>query len=319
MRAIPGVELAGITSALPASGQANNAVLAIEDRPVESSQDLRAEVIRVSPGYFEVMRTPLISGRLFAESDEDGKQPVAIIDETTARSYWGSSDPLGRRLRFAQFANVPWLSIVGVVKDVKHDGLEVDGVPHIYVSMYQRQSRVMSIVLRTSLPASLLEPQIRREVQSVDPGLPLFNVRSMREVMDDSLAPRRFSSTLVGAFAAVALLLASLGIYGLLAYMVGQKSREIGIRIALGAQSSDILKLILHRGMLLSGAGILAGLLLAAIAAPAIASLLYGVHPLDPLVFLSVPAVFLVVAFLASSIPARRALRVDPIVALRDN
>jgi predicted permease len=319
MRAIPGVELVGMTSALPASGQANSAVLAIEDRAVESSQDLRAEVIRVSPGYFEVMRTPLIRGRLFAESDEDGKQPVAIIDETTARRYWGNGDPLGRRLRFAQFANVPWLSIVGIVKDIKHDGLEVDGVPHIYVSIYQRPSRVMSIALRTSLPASLLESQIRREVQSVDPGLPLFNVRSMREVMDDSLAPRRFSSALVGAFAAVALLLASLGIYGLLAYMVGQKSHEIGIRVALGAQPSDILKLILRRGMLLSGTGIFAGLLLAALAAPAIASLLYGVHPIDPMVFLSVPAIFLVVAFLASSIPARRALRVDPIVALRDN
>jgi predicted permease len=308
-----------MTSALPASSQANNAVLSIEDRPVESSQNLRAEVIRVSPGYFEVMRTPLIRGRLFAESDEDGKQPVAIIDETTARRYWGSGDPLGRRLRFAQFANVPWLSIVGVVKDIKHDGLEVDGVPHIYVSTYQRQSRVLSIVLRTSLPASVLEPQIRREVQSVDPGLPLFNVRSMREVMDDSLAPRRFSSAMVGTFAAIALLLASLGIYGLLAYMVGQKSHEIGIRIALGAQPSDILKLILRRGMLLSGAGIFAGLLLAAISSPMIASLLYGIRPLDLQVFLFVPVVFLVVAFLASSIPARRALRVDPIVALRDN
>jgi ABC-type antimicrobial peptide transport system permease subunit len=185
--------------------------------------------------------------------------------------------------------------------------------------MYQRQGRVFSIVARTSLPASILEPQIRHEVQSVDPGLPLFNVRSMREVMDDSLAPRRFSSTMVGGFAAVALLLASLGIYGLLAYMVGQKSHEIGVRIALGAQPSDILWLILRRGMLLSGGGILAGLFLAAITAPMIASMLYGVRPIDPQVFLLVPLVFLVVAFMASSIPARRALRVAPIVALREN
>ncbi len=319
VRAIPGVDLAGMTSALPASAQANNAALSIEDRPVESSQDLRAEVIRVSPGYFEVMRTPLVRGRLFTENDEAGKEPIAIIDETTARRYWGNRDPLGRRLRFGQNANLPWLSIVGIVKDIKHDGLDVDGVPHIYVSMYQRPSRVMSIVLRTSFPASLLEPQIRREVQSVDPGLPLFNVRSMREVMDDSLAPRRFSSAMVGGFAAVALLLASLGIYGLLAYMVGQKSHEIGIRLALGAQPSDILRLVLRRGMFLSGAGILAGLVLAAISAPMMASLLYGVRPIDPLVFLSVPLVFLFVACLASSIPARRALRVDPVVALREN
>ena len=319
VRAIPGVDLAGVTSALPASGEANSAALAIEDQPVESSQDLRAEVIRVSPGYFEAMQAPLIRGRFFTEGDEAGKEQVAIIDETTARRYWGNRDPLGRHLRFGQNANAPWMSIVGIVKDIKHDGLDVDGVPHIYVSMYQRQGRVMSIVLRTALPASLLEAQIRREVQGVDPGLPVFNVRSMGEVMDVSLAPRRFSSVMVGGFAAVALLLASIGIYGLLAYMVGQRTHEIGVRVALGAQPSDILRLILRRGMLFSGAGILAGLFLAAIAAPLIASLLYGVRPIDPLVFLAVPAVFLTVAVLASFVPARRAMNVDPIVALREN
>ncbi len=319
VRAIPGVDLAGMTSALPASGQTFNVPLAVEDRPVESSQGLRAEVILVSPGYFEVMRTPLIRGRLFTENDEAGKEQVAIVDEATARHYWGDRDPLGRRVRFGQNANAPWLSIVGIVKDVKHDGLDLDGVPHIYAPMYQRQGRVFSIVVRTSLSASILEPQIRHEVQSVDPGLPLFNVRSMREVMDDSLAPRRFSSTMVGGFAAVALLLASLGIYGLLAYMVGQKSHEIGVRIALGAQPSDILTLFLHRGMLLSGTGILAGLVLAAMAAPMLSSLLYGVRPLDPAVFLSVPLLFVLVAFLATAVPARRALRVDPIVAVRQN
>jgi len=319
VRAIPGVDLAGMTSALPASGQTFNVSLAVEDRPVESSQGLRAEVILVSPGYFEVMRTPLIRGRLFAENDEAGKEQVAIIDEATAQHYWGDRDPLGRRVRLGQNANAPWLSIAGIVKDVKHDGLDLDGVPHIYAPMYQRQGRVFSIVVRTSLSASVLEPQIRHEVQSVDPGLPLFNVRSMREVLDDSLAPRRFSSTMVGGFAAVALLLASLGIYGLLAYMVGQKSHEIGVRIALGAQPSDILTLFLHRGMLLSGTGILAGLVLAAMAAPMLSSLLYGVRPLDPAVFLSVPLLFLLVAFLATAVPARRALRVDPIAALRQN
>jgi len=319
MRAIRDVDLAGVTSALPASGEANSAALAIEDQPVESSQDLRAEVIRVSPGYFEAMQSPLIRGRFFTESDEAGKEQVAIIDESTARRYWGNRDPLGRRLRFGQNANAPWMSIVGIVKDIKHDGLDVDGVPHIYVSMYQRQGRVMSIVLRTALPASLLEAKIRHEVQSVDPGLPVFNVRSMGEVMDVSLAPRRFSSVLVGGFAAVALLLASIGIYGLLAYMVGQRTHEIGVRVALGAQPSHILTLILRRGMLFSSAGILAGLFLAAIAAPLMASLLYGVRPIDPLVFLAVPAVFLVVAVLASLVPARRAMNVDPIVALREN
>src|ERR1700720_84371 len=169
----------------------------------------------------------------------------------------------------------------------------------------------MSVVVRTSLPVSVLEPQIRREVQSVDPGLPVFNVRSMGEVMDVSLAPRRFSSAMVGGFAAVALLLASIGIYGLLAYMVGQRSHEIGIRVALGAQRPDILKLILGKGLLLAGTGIAIGLILSAISAPLIAGLLYGVHPIDVIVFVTVPLILLVVAFLATYIPATRATMVD--------
>jgi len=176
----------------------------------------------------------------------------------------------------------------------------------------------MSVVARTFLPASFLETQIRSEIETVDPSLPVFNVRSMNEVIDVSLAPRRFSAELVGVFAAVALLLSSIGIYGLLAYMVGQRSREIAIRIALGAQSPDILKLILGTGLMLSCAGIVLGLLLAAAAAPMIATLLYGVHPIDPVVFVTVPLVLLTVAFLATYIPARRAMVVDPTFALRE-
>jgi predicted permease len=318
MNAIPGVELAAITSDLPANGQTGSAALAIEDRPVESSHDLRAEIIRVSPDYFRVMQAPLVRGRFFAETDEDGKPPVAIIDEAAARRYWSGRDPLGRRLRFGQDPNKPWMTVVGLVKDIKQDGLDSNGVPHIYVSMYQSRGRVLSVVLRSSLPATLLEPEIRDEIQNIDWRLPVFSVSSMNDVIGRSLAPRRFSADLVGGFAALALLLASIGIYGLLAYMVEQRSREIGLRMALGARRADILKLILQKGVVLATVGIVAGVLFSLSTASIMATLLYGVRPRDPAVFLLVPLLLLAVASLASYIPARRATKVDPIIALRE-
>ena len=323
MKAIPGIELAAITSDLPTTNlRANDAqaidALAIQDRPVESSLDLRAEKIRISPDYFRVMQARLLRGRFFAEGDEDGRQPVVIIDETTARKYWPARDPLGQRVRFGADATKPWMTVVGIVKDIKSDGLDVDGVPHIYVSLYQDPDRDLSVALRTSLPASLLEPQIRHEIQSIDPGLPVFNVSSMNGVLDRSLASRRFSADLVGGFAGLALLLASIGIYGLLAYMVGQRSREIGLRMALGARRWDVLKLILRKGVVLAGVGIVVGMIVSAATASLMASLLYGIHPHDPLVFLAVPLLLFAVAVLASYIPARRATKVDPMFALRE-
>ncbi|HJU10677.1 MAG TPA: ABC transporter permease [Candidatus Binataceae bacterium] len=331
--AISGVELAAITSNLPAAdtintdaaayGATNHNSLDIEDRPTESSGDLSAEIIRISPDYFRVIQTPLVEGRFFTEGDEDGKLPVAIIDEATARRYWWPDhDPVGRRLRirlrFGQNPVNPWSTVVGVVKNIKHDGLDVDGVPHVYVPLNQFLGRSLSLALRTSLPTSTLEAQIRGAVQSVDPGLPVFGVTSMDEVLDASLASRRFSANLVTAFAGGALLLASIGIYGLLAYIVGQRSREIGIRMALGARRDDILKMFLRKGVVLAGVGIVAGVVFSAATASLMASLLYGVRPRDPAVFLIVPLILMVVALLASYIPARRAARVDPIVALRE-
>src|SRR5580704_12809457 len=318
---IPGIDRAAMTSDLPGARPPISAALVIEDRAADSSQGLTAEVIRVSPDYFMLMQSPLIRGRSFLESDEGGKQDVAIIDETTARRYWSGIDPVGRRLRLGGNPT-PWVTVVGIVKDIKQDGLDTDGVPHIFRPLYQQsgpRSRDMSVVARTPLPASLLESQIRSEIQAVDPGLPVFNVRSMTDVMDVSIAPRRFSAELVGVFAAVAMLLSSIGIYGLLVYMVGQRCREIGIRVAFGAQRSDILTLILGKGLLLVGFGTAIGLLLASAAAPMIATLLYGVHPFDVTVFTTVPLVLMFVAFLATYIPARRATMVDPIIALRDN
>ena len=325
MKAIPGVELAAITSALPTSNSNPNAVgglaiegFAIQDRPVESSQDLLAERIRISPDYLKVMQATLARGRSFTEGDEDGKQPVAIIDQSTARKYWPDGDPLGRHVRFGTDSTEPWTTIVGIIEDIKNDGLDVDGVPHIFVSAYQDPSKQVNVVLRTSLPAALLEPQIRHEIESIDPGLPVFNVISMDDILDRSLASRRFSADLVGGFAGLAVLLASIGIYGLLAYMVSQRSREIGIRMALGARRDDILRMFLRKGVALAGLGIVAGLAFSAATASMMASLLYGVRPHDPAVFLIVPLLLFAVAVLASYLPARRATKVDPMIALRE-
>jgi ABC-type antimicrobial peptide transport system permease subunit len=210
--------------------------------------------------------------------------------------------------------------VVGVIEDIKSDGLDQSGSPHIYRPIYQFSgSRALSksVTVRTSFSATSLEPQIRHAIQSVDPDLPVFNVRTMKEIIDGSLASRRFSAELVGVFAGVALLLASVGIYGLLAYMVGQRSHEIGVRMALGAMPSTIGAMIVSHGAGLAGIGVGIGLILSRLMAPLMSSVLYGVRPLDPQVFIAVPVILMGVVLLATYIPARRAASVSPIVALR--
>jgi predicted permease len=323
VRAIPGVDLASMTTDLPVTHLSRRVPINIEDRPDESREGLFSEATGVTPDYFKVLQASLVRGRLFAEDDQPGKQLVVMVDESTARTFWPDRDPIGRRLSIGigrAVTNLLWCSVVGVIKDIKNDGLDQSGTPHVYLPIYQiPRIRVLSVAVRTSLSATSLEPQIRREIQTIDPNLPVFNVRTMNEVIDGSLASRRFSAELVGVFAVVALLLASVGIYGLLAYMVSQRSHEIGVRMALGAMPSTIGKIIVSRGVGLTGIGVVIGLPLSGIMAPMISTLLYGVRPLDPGVFLTVPLILLVVALLASYIPARRAARVNPIVALRES
>lgn len=314
--AMPGVRMAAVTSDLPMAASALRAPLTLEGRDVDPANVSTADVIRVSPSYFRVMQVPLVRGRFFSEDDSEKGQQVALIDETTARLYWGREEPLGRRLRLGGAA-APWLTVVGIARDVKHDGLDRDGVPHVYTAIYQRPGRALSVVMRTALPAASLEPHIKRAIQGVDPELPVFGVRTMTDAIDRSLASRRFSAELVAAFAAVALLVTAIGVYGLLAYLVAQRTREFGIRMALGARRADLVKLVSGSGLRVAGAGILAGLVAAAVSAPVMSALLYAVRPVDPVVFLTMPLLLLVVTLLASYIPARRAMRVDPMTAFR--
>jgi predicted permease len=324
MGALPGIDLASMTTDLPVTHLSRRRPVDIEDRPEESRKGLFSEITSVTPEYFKVLQASLVRGRYFTEDDDAGKQQVAIVDESTARTYWPDQDPVGRRLsmKSPRGAANPPCTVVGVIKDIKSDGLDQSGAPHIYRPIYQfpgPRSLSLIVTVRTSLSATTLEPLIRRELQAVDANLPVFNVRTMNAVIDGSLASRRFSAELVGVFAVVALLLASVGIYGLLAYMVGQRAHEIGVRMALGATPSIIGKMIVSRGVGLAGIGVGLGLILSGIMAPLISSLLYGVRPFDPEVFIAVPLILMVVVLLASYIPARRAARVSPIVALRES
>jgi putative ABC transport system permease protein len=331
MREVPGVELAAMTTTLPVASEINMAQrgrqsdVVVEDNAVESSEGFSAELIAVSPDYFGVMQARLAAGRFFLESDDGTSGKAVIVDESTARRYWPGRNPIGRHIRLGQGASLrygtdpalPWMTVVGVVRDIKHDGLDVDGISHVYRPIYEYPERMMSLVVRTSLPATALARPIRGVIQKADPRIPVFGIRNMNEVIDSSLAPRRFSAALVGAFAALALLLASVGVYGLLAYMVGQRSHEIGIRIALGASRGDIVRLILGRGIRLAAVGIAAGVAFSAATSTVMAGLLYGVRPHDPTVFVAVPLLFAGVAVLASYIPARRAARMEPLSALK--
>jgi putative ABC transport system permease protein len=317
VNAIPGIEMAAVTSSLPATNPGFPVSLYLEDHPAESTNDLAAGLIIISPDYFRLMQATMIRGRAFSEDDQQDKPKVAIIDESTMRHYWPNQDAIGKRLKVGTNPKAQWITVVGIIRDIKHDGLDKDGVPHIYLSIDQNPVRSISLVARTALPATTLEQQFRHEIQAVDSGLPVYGVRSMNDVIDVSLAPRRFSAELVGAFAGLALLLATVGIYGLLAYMVGQRTNEIGLRMALGASPTNILRLIIGKGAVLATIGVLTGLLCAVATAPLLASLLYGVRVIDPQVFLAVPAILTAVALVASYIPARRATRINPTTALR--
>jgi len=265
-----------------------------------------------------VLQVKVASGRAFAEGDETGKQEVAVIDRTAAGRFWPGEDPIGHRVKLNPAPNAAWIEIVGIIDDVKQDGLDASGVPHLYRPLDQQGSRTLSVLLKTGQNAARLQGPIEREIRAVDSALPVFAVRSMADILGVSLESRRFSARLVGGFGLLALLLSSIGIYGLLSYMVNQRAREIGIRLALGAQRGDIFSLIVGRGAWLALTGVGCGLLLAGAAAPALRALLYGVPPLDPGVLLAVALILVLVSLLASFLPARRAAGGDPMLALRE-
>jgi predicted permease len=319
IRALPGVQSAGATSILPLSGNNSSGSFQIEGRVTPQGQSSpHGDRWAATTDYFSTMKIPIIRGRFFDDRDMLESQPVAIIDETMARKYWPDEDPLGKRITFQGGPNNPvWREIVGIVGHVKHMGLDGESRVQYYIPHSQTQNAFMSLVIRASVDPTSLTGAVRGAISGLDKDLPVFRVKTMDQFVIDSMSQRRFAMALVGIFAAVAMALACVGLYGVLSYSITQRLREIGIRMALGASGADVLRLVVGQGMLLALAGVALGSGAAFLLTRLMANLLFGVTPSDPLTFVTIASLLTLVALVACFAPARRATRVDPIVALR--
>ncbi|HVS00868.1 MAG TPA: ABC transporter permease [Thermoanaerobaculia bacterium] len=323
--ALPGVRSAALVNVLPLGGLDAEAAFDIEGRPPVPGDDaLRNSHFRVvTPGYFATMRIPLRKGRAFAPADDDRGAPVAVVDETMARTFWPGQDAIGKRIRVPG-ENSAWRSIVGVVKAVRHDSLHGDPVPTLYLPHAQMVFspdlggwRSMVLAIRSSSDPEQLGPSLHQTVRALDRNLPLSNVATMEQVVTRSVAQPRFTTLLLAVFAGLALFLAALGIYGVLSYITLRRTRELGIRVALGARRSDILWLVMWRGLGLTVAGLAVGLGLAVLLRRLVETLLFGVRWTDPVTLGSVCVVLLAVAMVAVAVPAWRAARAHPTESLR--
>jgi len=312
---LPGVVSEGVVSVLPLTGAVGWGGIKVEGYTPPPGQELQVDIRTASTDYFRTMEIPLVKGRFFSEHDTTEMPPVIIIDEKFAQRFWPNDDPVGKHLWFDP--KKPF-TIVGVVGVVKQYGLETDGKIATYFPQQQNPGRDMFLVTRTPSDAAPLSAAISREIHAVDPTVVVYGIRSMQDRLYDSLARQRFASTMLSAFAAFALLLAAVGLYGVMSYLVTQSTRDIGVRLALGARPGDIVGMVVRQGMELSAVGILAGLAGAAALTRVMSSLLFGVSATDLATFAAVPGILAVVAFAATAIPALRATRVDPIVALRE-
>jgi len=325
-RTLPGVEEAAIgdEAALPL-GHSHPSPLPLIREGIET-MDNQAPVVDspiVSPEYFHLLGMPLERGRLFSDEDLEDTPQVAVINEAAARMYWPNQEPVGKRVRLHRdsrevlsSAKPAWTTIVGVIADARTESLTDAAIPQIYRSLYQHPSKDLDIFLRGQLDPGTIPALVREQVQSIDAGLPVFHAVTLNDVLSESLSVRRFSMEMVALFAATALLLAGLGIYGTISYVVNEQRREIAIRLALGAQRGNILKMVLRRGLRLAAAGAGLGVVGALIVSHLMAGLLYGVSPSDPLIFAGVTFLLTAVALAASYVPAVRAMRLDPITTL---
>ena len=316
---VPGVSASGGITSLPLSQEYAWTPITVEGRtPLPGEKFLNADERVVGGHYFEAMGIPLRRGRFFNEQDDASKPRVVLVDEYMAEQIWPGQDPVGKRIHIVELkSDDPWQTVVGVVGRVKQDTLDSDPRIAFYLPQTQFPTRDMTVVVRSvNDPAGVLGA-VKKELRSLDADLPMYGVRTMQQRVNESLARRRFSMLLLAVFASVALALATIGIYGVMAYLVSQGTREIGIRIALGATQQNILSLVVRQGMALALTGVASGLAGAFLLTRLIRSLLFGVEATDPATFVGIALLLGLVALLASYIPARRAARVDPLVALR--
>ena len=320
-RTLPGVEEAalGNVPSIPLDRSRRDLSLVpllVEGRGTDVTQAPLVDGAVVTPEYFHLLGMTLLRGRSFTDLDDETAPGVAVINEAAARAFWPHADPLGKHVRLSRAAT-SWTTVVGVVADARTESLQDARVPVVYASAYQRPAKHLAIFLRGRLDAAAVPERVREQVQSVDATLPVFGARTLHETVAASLAERRFAMAMVSLFATTALLLAALGIYGVISYMVGERTHEIGIRLALGAGRRTILRLVLGQGLGLALSGAAVGLACALIVSRLMAGLLYGVRPTDPATFAGVALALIASALLACYLPARRAVRIDPMTALR--
>jgi putative ABC transport system permease protein len=318
VKALPGVQSAALVNYLPLGGANSSDAYLVEGTPEPApGQENEARYRVCTPDYFKTMQISILKGRGFTEQDNAAASPVVIINETMARKHWPGIDPIGKRIRFyGPIDKAPWIEVVGVINDVKHD-LTREVMPEFYLSHAQDSWNAMVLVARTNIEPTSLAAQMRQQVWSIDKDQPVFDVKTMNEVRATSVALYSFSSVTLGIFALVALLLAVIGIYGVMAFAVSQRTHEIGIRMALGASARDVLLMVVGSGMKLAVIGLVIGLAGAWGLTRLIEKLLFGVPPTDLVTFGIVSFCLLSAALLACYIPARRATKVDPMEALR--
>ncbi|MFL6513575.1 MAG: ADOP family duplicated permease [Chthoniobacterales bacterium] len=291
-------------------------LLTLEGRDIQSSLPSAVERSSVSSKYFHLLGMTLLRGRLFNEADNDNTPRVAVINEAMAKAYWPNDDPLGKRFKSTR-ADSPWITVIGVLANARTQSLTREDVPQVYLDVYQTGAKRLAVHLRGHLNPASIPDEVREQVQALDPTLPVYGAQALNQTVSASLSQRRFSMEVVALFAFTALLLAGLGIHGMISYMVNERTHEIGIRLALGAQRQTILRMVVRQGLRLAITGAAVGLVGALIVSQLMTGLLYGVRPTDPMTFAGVAILLLLVALFACYVPARRAIRIDPMVALR--
>ncbi|MGH9659916.1 MAG: ABC transporter permease, partial [Bryobacteraceae bacterium] len=313
VQTVPGVESTGIVNRLPLGGQTQAGVIRFEGRDTRVNTDWRS----ASRDYFRTLGVPLRAGRTFSEKDSADGPAAGIIDERLAREVFGQESPIGKRFRM-DFSGAPWVEIVGVVGHLRHEGLDKDPRPQVYWPYPQRTQDRMAMVVRTSVDPSSATAAVRAAIREIDAEQPLYDVRPMTQVLERTLHGHWLNTVLIGIFAGMALLLASVGLYGVVSYLTARRQREFGIRVAVGASATDVVVLVLKQGFVRATGGLALGLALSAGLTRALAAMLFGVSPLDAVTYASVAGLVTMVVLTASFVPAWRASRVDPTLALRE-
>jgi predicted permease len=319
VRALPMVEAATLARDVPLDFSVDFDNVVIEGRATEPGQEsVQVMYSSVEAGYFATLETPIVSGRSFSDRDSDTSPRVAIVNETMAARYWPARDPIGKRFRFTN-PDAPWIEVVGVAVDGKYRQLTESQRPFFFVPLTQafRFSRTLVVKTRHTTDIADAVAAVRHEVQAIDPAMPIFDIKTMEQFMERAYLGPKLAALLVGPAGLLALVIASVGLYGVMAYWVSRRMREMGIRIALGAKASDVTRLVMGQGLALAGVGLALGLAGAVAAGRLVGFLLFGVSARDPFVFVAVPLALFAIAGLASFVPARRAVRADPLIALR--